>query len=93
MKPRLLQGTALPPPSDSDAPPLEPEVVSVDEVCRRTDLGRSKVYQLIGDGTLPSLKVGKRRLVRLSTMRRVLASLEQAGSEPAVGRQLRRATR
>jgi excisionase family DNA binding protein len=93
MKTQRLRGAALPSGRDSDASPLEPEVVSVDEVCRRTNLGRSKVYQLIGDGTLPSLKVGKRRLVRLSTMRRVLEGLEQTGHEPVGGRQLRRAAR
>jgi excisionase family DNA binding protein len=58
---------------------VEPEAISVDETCRITGLGRSKIYELISDGTLPSVKVGKRRLVRLSTARRLIAGLEQAG--------------
>jgi excisionase family DNA binding protein len=57
----------------------EPEAVSIDETCRLTGIGRSKLYELIADGTLPSLKIGKRRLVRLSTVRRLVATLERAG--------------
>ena len=38
--------------------------------------------ELIADGTLPSLKIGKRRLVRLATVRRLLVELERA-AEPA----------
>jgi excisionase family DNA binding protein len=60
----------------------EPEAVSIDETCRLTGIGRSKLYQLIADGTLPSLKIGKRRLVRLATVRRLLVDLERA-AEPA----------
>ncbi|HEX6015116.1 MAG TPA: helix-turn-helix domain-containing protein [Geminicoccaceae bacterium] len=77
----------------------EPEAVSINETCRLTGIGRSKLYQLIGDGTLPTLKVGKRRLVRLSTVRRLLASLEHVGSRSADRRpargtdRLRRAAR
>jgi hypothetical protein len=47
-------------------------------------MGRTKLYQLMGDGVLPSVKIGKRRLLRLDTLRRVLASLERAGLEEAV---------
>jgi excisionase family DNA binding protein len=58
---------------------VEPEAISVDETCRVTGLGRSKIYELIADGTLPSVKVGKRRLVRLATARQLIAGLEHAG--------------
>ena len=57
----------------------EPEAISVDETCRVTGLGRSKIYELLADGTLSSVKVGKRRLVRLATARRLIAGLERAG--------------
>lgn len=35
----------------------------VPEVCAITDLGRTKVCELIASGDIPSVKVGKRRLV------------------------------
>jgi excisionase family DNA binding protein len=67
--------------AEASAP--EPEAVSIDETCRLTGLGRSKVYQLIASGTLPSLKIGKRRLVRPSAIRRLIADLERAGLDEA----------
>ena len=33
----------------------------------------------MGDGTLPSVRVGKRRLLRIETGRRLIAGLEQRG--------------
>jgi excisionase family DNA binding protein len=62
-----------------EVPLIEPEAISVEETCRITGLGRSKIYELLGDGTLPSVKVGKRRLVRLAAARRLITGLEQAG--------------
>jgi excisionase family DNA binding protein len=41
-----------------EVPLVEPEAISVDEACRLTGVGRSKIYELIADGTLPSVKVG-----------------------------------
>ena len=64
--------------------PVEPEVVSVSQFCRIFGLGRTKVYQLMGDGTLPSARVGKRRLLRLGAGRDLIARLEQRGLGTAV---------
>lgn len=54
----------------------EPETISVDEAARRAGLGRSTLYAAIGSGALPTIKLGKRRLVRLATLRAWLAALE-----------------
>ena len=35
----------------------------IDEVCTAYGLGRTKVYELINSGELPSVRVGRRRLV------------------------------
>jgi excisionase family DNA binding protein len=75
---------APPPRAGADASTPEPETVSITKACRLTGMGRTKLYQLMGDGVLPSVKIGKRRLLRLDTLRRVLASLERAGLEEAV---------
>lgn len=42
-----------------------------------TGLGKTKIYDLIDDGTLESVKVGSRRLVKMSSIRRL------AGAEAA----------
>jgi len=39
------------------------EVLTVNEVCEALRLGRTVVNSYLWDGTLPSLKIGRRRLV------------------------------
>jgi excisionase family DNA binding protein len=39
----------------------------VGEFCRLSGLGRTKVYELLGKGTLASITIGKRRLIVRST--------------------------
>jgi hypothetical protein len=47
-----------------DTPPGDDrEFVSVRETMRISGLGRTKLYQLMGDGLLEYIKIGKRRLV------------------------------
>ena len=58
---------AEPKPVASDA-----EVVSVGQCCRVFCIGRSKLYELLSDGTVPSFKVGKKRLIPLATARMVI---------------------
>jgi excisionase family DNA binding protein len=79
MTSQLMQSAAYPCREQDARSVLEPEAVSVPETCRITGLGRSTIYQMIGDGRLPSIKVGKRRLVRTSTARRLIADREMVG--------------
>lgn len=82
MKNQLLGGTRVPlstAPMDPTRP--EPEAVAVPAACRVLGLSRSKVYELLASGMLPSVKIGRRRLVRLETARNLLAALERAGLE------------
>ena len=74
MKSQLLNGSAA---------LVEPEAVSIMQTCRITGLGRSTIYQMISDGMLPSIKIGKRRLVRASTARRLIADREKVGINSA----------
>lgn len=48
---------------------LEPLSVDIPEACRLTGLGRSKLYQLLGNGEIASVKVGKRRLITVASLR------------------------
>lgn len=40
-----------------------PEVVSVEEIQQMLRIGKNAVYQLLKDGTIKSIKVGKRYVV------------------------------
>jgi excisionase family DNA binding protein len=77
MKARLLAGTTFP--LERGAP--EPDAIDVLTACHRLGISRTKLYELLNDGTLPSFKIGRRRLVRADTLRRVLAAMEHASME------------
>jgi excisionase family DNA binding protein len=70
MKAKLRSGGAYCPPFESSTREVESETADINTT------GRSMVYELIGNGTLPSLQIGKRRLVRRSAIRRLIAELE-----------------
>ena len=59
---------------------VEPEAVSVAEAARRAGVGRSSLYEAIGRGEIPTIKFGKRRLVRLASLRAWLLDLEKVQS-------------
>jgi excisionase family DNA binding protein len=48
------------------------EVMTVNEVCEALRLGRTVVNSYLWDGTLPSLKVGRRRLILRSDLEQFL---------------------
>lgn len=48
---------------------LKPITITINEALRVSGLGRTKLYELIGSGTLKTITIGRRRLV-------VYASLE-----------------
>ena len=50
---------------------------TINEACEMTGLGRTKLYELIGDGHLATTTVGRRRLV---VVRSLLALLDAAPS-------------
>jgi excisionase family DNA binding protein len=64
--------------------------ISVEQAARTAGLGRTLLYSLITSGELPSVKIGKRRLIRVEALARWLASQEQPGGRdrpPAPGGQ------
>ena len=52
------------------------EALSVPEAAARAGVSSTFLYERISSGELPSIKLGKRRLVRPEALRRWLASLE-----------------
>lgn len=55
-------------------------LVSVPEACRITSLGKSTLYGLISDGTISTVKIGKRRLVILASLEGLVARASQGGA-------------
>ena len=47
--------------------------VSVEEAAAMSGLGRTTIYKALGDGSLRSLKIGKRRLIEVEALRQWIA--------------------
>lgn len=45
---------------------------TIAEACAATGLGRSKLYELIGEGQIDTTTVGRRRLVRVPSLLRLV---------------------
>ncbi|MEM9355836.1 MAG: helix-turn-helix domain-containing protein [Pseudomonadota bacterium] len=58
-----------------------PMAVPPAEAARLANVGRTKIYEAIGSGELPSLKIGRRRLIRIEALREWLLSAERATQE------------
>lgn len=52
---------------------LAPLAYSVDEAMRITSLGRTAIYQLIGEGRLKTRLLGRRRLVMADSLRALIS--------------------
>jgi excisionase family DNA binding protein len=58
-------------------------VCTVKEACRRTGLGRTRIYQAIGSGELRAMKCGQRTLIEIDGIRRWISSLPTVGRRQA----------
>jgi len=52
-------------------PPPPVELLSVAEFARRAGIGRSSAYLMIADGSLRSIRVGRRRIIPASELGRL----------------------
>ena len=55
-------------------------LLSIDAACAELSLGRSAVYERIADGSLRSIKVGRRRLISTEAIQDFIHSLENPTS-------------
>ena len=51
---------------------MEPLVLSVNDAAKALSLGRTSIYALIADGRLEVLKLGRRTLIRMESVRRIV---------------------
>jgi excisionase family DNA binding protein len=49
----------------------EPILLSIDKAAEKLGIGRSKTYELITQGRLLTVNIGRRRLVRIDSVRAV----------------------
>ena len=52
--------------------------VSVEDAAAMVGIGRTTLYAALGNGSLPSLKIGNRRLIRVDALRAWIAAHEAA---------------
>lgn len=48
---------------------MEPLLYSILDAAKALNLGRSKIYELIAEGKLETVTIGRRRLVRVDSIR------------------------
>lgn len=56
----------------------ELQLLRIEEACRRLSLGRSKVYELIHDGRLPVVRVGRAIRIPVTALNRFVAELVES---------------
>jgi hypothetical protein len=65
-----------PAPAHATAPPVIPfsqrVTCTVPDACAATGLGRTKLYELIGSGAVRTTTIGRRRLVLVSSLLRLM---------------------
>lgn len=61
------------------------ELISPQEAARRLSLGKTRLYELIGSGVIPSVRVGKLRRIPTRALREYVDRLvvEQIGPDAA----------
>ena len=55
----------------------------IGEFCVLSGLGRTVVYEMIGDGRLDAIKIGKRRLILIDSYRRLIERQRAAAGRTA----------
>jgi excisionase family DNA binding protein len=57
---------------------IRPLSVPVNVACNLTGLGRTTIYRLLGEGALESVAVGRRRLVLVASIDRLISGQARA---------------
>lgn len=52
---------------------MEPLALSISDTAKALSLGRTSIYAMIADGRLEAFKLGRRTLVRMESIRRLVA--------------------
>jgi len=61
----------------SPEPSVAPITVRIKDACRMTGIGRSKLYLLIAEGAIDTIKVGSMTLILVASLEAFLRSRQQ----------------
>lgn len=68
---------------------MEPVTISIDDACKAIGIGRNKVYDLIAAGSLDTIRIGRRQLVRVDSIKKLAGAKAEGnvafGSPPDIG--------
>ena len=53
---------------------VEPLALSINDTAKVLGLGRTSIYSMIAEGRLESFKLGRRTLIRVESIRRLVAA-------------------
>ena len=53
---------------------MQPIAASINDTAKALSLGRTSIYALIRDGRLEAVKMGRRTLIKVDSIRRLLES-------------------
>ena len=51
---------------------MEPVTVTVQNACKALGLGTTKIYELIASGELETVKIGRRTLIKVPSIKRLV---------------------
>jgi excisionase family DNA binding protein len=69
-------GKAMPRTSNKPSVPVNERLaVSLREACQIIGIGRTRLYELINNGELESIRLGGRRLVKIEALRELIGRL------------------
>ena len=51
---------------------MDPLAISVNDAAKTLSLGRTSIYAMIGDGRLETFKLGRRTLIKMVSIRRLV---------------------
>ncbi len=63
--------------ANSEPRRTDPLTVRIPEACRLTGIGRSKLYELITDGSIEIVKVGGMTLIPFENLKRLIADARE----------------
>jgi excisionase family DNA binding protein len=52
---------------------MEPLALSINDTAKALSLGRTSIYAMIADGRLQAFKLGRRTLIKMESIRRIVA--------------------
>ena len=59
---------------------MEPVTVTVDGAKKALGLGTTKIYELIGSGELETVTIGRRRLVKVSSIKALVGETDKVAA-------------